>query len=127
MRKQILLVLALLWTFAILFLCLRSSNKLPHLEFPFLDKIIHFCFHFVFVVLWFFYISCRYVHSKFANVLLGCMLSSFFFGLAIEILQQYFTTTRSADVYDIFSNILGGLFAIVSLVCFKLFFVRNSF
>lgn len=41
---------------------------------------------------------------------------SFFFGIFVELLQQYFTTTRAAEILDIVANLLGALLAIGAVV-----------
>lgn len=41
---------------------------------------------------------------------------SFFFGIFVELLQQYLTTTRSGDVFDIVANLLGALLVVVSVI-----------
>ena len=41
---------------------------------------------------------------------------SFFFGIAIELMQRYFTTTRTADVFDVIANLSGASLAVIAIV-----------
>jgi VanZ family protein len=41
---------------------------------------------------------------------------SFFLGIAIELIQQFFTTTRTADVLDVLANISGATLAIIAII-----------
>ncbi len=95
-----------------LFLCLEDSNDLPKIKISNLDKFIHAGFHFVFVMIWFLYIRIL-IHSKLAIKL--AFWFSVFFGISIEFLQYYFTTTRKADVLDVFSNCMGAILAIIAI------------
>lgn len=43
------------------------------------------------------------------------LVLSIFFGIAIELMQKFFTVTRSADVLDIIANLFGASIAVVSI------------
>lgn len=43
---------------------------------------------------------------------------SVFFGITIEIVQGLFTTTRSADVFDVFANIFGATIGVLAMALF---------
>ena len=111
-HKHIWLFLAIFWTGIIFFLCLISSEDLPsiNLKIEGTDKGVHFTFHFIFTLLWmlFFYASTKNI-TKSQTV--KVILSSLLFGIVIEILQEFYTTTRSADVLDVLSNAIGALTA----------------
>ena len=51
------LSLAIAWTAIIAFLCLVSFNDLPTIKVKSADKYVHVTFHFVFVLLWGFYVT----------------------------------------------------------------------
>jgi len=110
-RKQFFLFSAIIWTGVILFLSLENSKNIPQIEIPNIDKVIHFGFHFVFTILWFLYLKKRFNSSKNLHLLIFTLIVSFVFGIAIELLQQYFTATRNADVFDILANTSGALTA----------------
>ena len=43
-------------------------------------------------------------------------ISSLFFGIAIELIQQYVTTTRNADIIDVLANSTGATFAVLLIL-----------
>ncbi len=116
-RKNLLLVLASLWTIAIAVLCLIDANELPkpELDIKSPDKYVHFTFHFVFSMLWIAYGFRQHWKNIFIKVLLG----SIAFGIIIEICQELFTTTRSADIKDVLANTAGAVAAIILLKIFR--------
>lgn len=116
MLKQILLFAALFWTGVILFFCLENAKNIPQIDIPYLDKLIHSFFHFVFTVLWFFYFKKKLNSSNNIRLLGFSFIGSFFLGIAIELMQQYFTTTRSADILDILANLSGASLAVISIL-----------
>lgn len=99
---------AIFWTITITFLSLVSLNKISTLpEIKFKDKIIHFMFYFVFVILWAKGLSLKKIN------LLWLFLIAVFYGIIIEIFQSLFTVSRQADVFDALANTIGaftGLF-----------------
>ncbi|MGV9003093.1 VanZ family protein [Flavobacterium sp.] len=111
-HKQLWRAVAVFWTSIIFFLCLISSEDLPSINIKIegSDKGVHFTFHFIFTVLWMLYIYASFQKIT-LNQTLKVILSSFLFGIVIEILQGFFTTTRSADVLDVVANTLGALSA----------------
>lgn len=98
-----------------LFLCLEDSNDLPKIKIQNLDKFVHASFHFVFVVIWFLYIriSKDSIHNKVR--IKKVFWFSVLFGISIEFLQYFFTTTRKADVFDVFANIIGAILAVLAV------------
>ena len=53
--------------------------------------------------------------------LLISFLLSFGFGISIEILQELFTATRHADVFDVLANLTGATIAILGVVLWNRF------
>jgi VanZ family protein len=43
-------------------------------------------------------------------------LLSLFFGIAIELIQEFFTTTRSAEVIDELANLSGAILAVIAII-----------
>ncbi|HAH55190.1 MAG TPA: hypothetical protein DCM02_07890 [Flavobacterium sp.] len=111
MRKEFFLFSAIIWTGVILFLSLENSKNIPQIEIPNIDKVIHFGFHFVFTILWFLYLKKRFNSSKNLQLLAFTIIFSLIFGIAIELMQQYFTISRNADVLDILANLSGSFLA----------------
>lgn len=78
---------------------------------PNLDKIVHAFFHFSFIILWFLFFKKHYKEANSNKLLIITVLLSISFGIAIEILQELFTTTRKADVFDVLANFSGAMLA----------------
>lgn len=116
MLKQLLLIAALIWTAVILFFCLENANKIPEIKIPYIDKLTHAFFHFVFTMLWFLFFKKISRSLNFSKPLAYAFLFSFVLGVSIEFMQQYWTDTRKADVYDVLANSTGAFFAIVSVL-----------
>ena len=115
MLKRIFLGGALFWTGFILYLCLIRASNLPSVTIPYIDKCVHFVFHFVFSILWFLVLDFYFKNQR-RNKLLGIVfLMSLCFGIAIELFQTFFTVTRNGDVIDVFANSAGSLLAILIL------------
>jgi VanZ family protein len=116
--KRVLLVIALIWTGIVSYFCLINSNKVPTIEVPNLDKLIHVFFHFIFTIVWFLFFQKLFKSRNKIKPIVTAFLFSFVFGILIEILQQSITTTRSADVFDVFANSFGALLAILVILIF---------
>ena len=116
MRKNIFLFAALFWTGIILFFCLENAKNIPQINILYIDKVIHAVFHFVFTTLWFLYLKKKLNSPKSFKPLAWAFVFSFFFGIAIELIQQFFTTTRTADVFDVLANISGATLAVIAMV-----------
>ena len=95
---------------------LENAKNIPAINIPYLDKVIHAVFHFVFTILWFLYLKKRFISSNNVQLLFFTIFGSFILGIAIELMQQYFTTTRNADVFDILANLFGAFLAAVSII-----------
>ncbi len=115
MRKISYLSAALFWTFSILLLCLEPASDLPKIEINHVDKLAHFSFHFIFIILWYLYFIST---SKIINYKTPLILFfvSLVFGIVIEWSQQVLTTSRKGDVLDVISNISGAFTALVILI-----------
>ncbi len=109
MRKYT--ILACVWVLLITFLSLINPNQVPNLSIniPNKDKIVHFMFYFVFVVLWF------NAFAKNYKILATIVLVAIIYGIVIEGLQGVFATFRSASFYDVLANAIGALIAMLLL------------
>ena len=116
MRKQFFLSAALFWTGVILFFCLENAQNIPQIAIPFVDKMVHVVFHFIFTILWFLYFKKKFSSPNMTRLLSIAWMSSLFFGIAIELIQQYVTTTRNADIIDVLANSIGATFAVLLLL-----------
>ncbi|HEX9980399.1 MAG TPA: VanZ family protein [Flavobacterium sp.] len=123
MGKNIYLWLALGWTAMIAILCLAGSGDVPGVKMYQADKFVHFAFYFAFTIFWFKYFMARMPQIKFSALLLRMLLFASAYGIAIEVFQMLFTTTRHADVDDVLANISG---AVVAAMVLALAFRRNA-
>lgn len=121
MPKQLLLIWAIICSGIITYFCLTDASNIPAVNFPSIDKIIHFCFHFGFTISWilFFKKELKGKDSDEYKAYLISFIFSVFFGITIEILQSALTATRTADVTDILANTLGAFVAVFSAIGFK--------
>jgi VanZ family protein len=115
--KQFYFWAALFWTGLIFFFCLIKSSDIPAVQIANLDKVVHSFFHFVFTSLWFLYFKKQLNSFNFFKPLALSFTFSVFFGIAIEIAQALFTTTRKGDWIDVVANMSGAALA----VCIILF------
>ncbi len=104
------------WTLLVFLLCLVSFNELPSVKIKAADKYVHFTFHFVFTLLWFLYLKID-AKSTFQTIS-RIVFFSVFFGVLIEVAQQFFTESRSADIFDVLANFTGALSAAILVLIF---------
>jgi len=119
--KQLLLCWAIICSGIITYFCLTDSSNIPSVNFPSIDKIVHFCFHFGFTISWILFFK-KELKGKGADDYKAYLVSfifSVFFGITIEILQGVFTTTRAADVTDILANTIGGTTGVFTAIALK--------
>ena len=114
-KKNWALSILLIYLIVLTSLSFINLGKLPTLGSSFDDKIFHFLSHALLTGLCFNYFK-RLVVSK--PILISGLLPVFY-GITIEWLQGIGTITRTSDVYDIFANILGMVFAIILIYIVK--------
>lgn len=79
-----------------------------------LDKFAHFVFYFVLTVLLMKFFKEETSQMKqFLKRAIVSICIAFGVGVLMEILQAYLTTTRSADINDVYFNMLGVISAII--------------
>ncbi|WP_342032615.1 VanZ family protein [Flavobacterium keumense] len=111
MLKNIFFWIALCWTGVVSFFCLTSSNDIPTVNIPNLDKFVHAFFYFVFTILWFLFFKKQVKKKNQFKFLVVAVCFSLLFGIGIEILQDKLTTTRSGDCFDVLANLIGTIIA----------------
>lgn len=102
---------------------MASISNLPSVEIKNADKYVHFTFHYVFIILWFLYFNYKNTGNK-NRLSILLFIASFLFGILIEFAQGAFTSTRKADIYDVFANTTGALFAVIILFIYH--FIANK-
>lgn len=97
---------ALVWAAFIFYVSTKTSDELPSIDLPFLDKIVHF-------VLFGIQGAAVFAGFRFASglrfwpsALLGCALASLY-GATDEI-HQFFTPGRASDLRDWIADTLGA-------------------
>lgn len=102
-----------MWAVLIATLSLMPSSDFPKITIPHFDKLVHFSFYFILFLFTAYgwkkqsqYAFLR--QSPLFFIWFICML----FGIAIEIGQETFTTTRHFDLEDILANGTGAFFAL---------------
>ena len=116
-----LLYVAVFYTLLVTAMCLRTATILLKIPKGF-DKLGHICFHIGMVVVWFLYLKFRKPFIKTSITLIQCVILSLFFGIAIEFCQHYFTTTRTADINDVFANIFGSVVGVVVIATVRKYY-----
>lgn len=114
--------LVTLWAIIVITLCAmpqKSFNGTPHFEG--MDKLAHTGFFFVFSTLMYFGNGYYFGHrmSKFWSIVL-VVAFSILFGLFTEGIQKYIFTHRSADLWDLFADLVGtGMGSFAFLVLYR--------
>jgi len=83
-----------------------------------LDKYVHAFFHYVFTSLWFLFLISYSQNKRIFVPLMIAFTLSVFFGIAIEVLQGLYTTTRREDILDVAANVFGATLAIFTIVVY---------
>lgn len=121
MPKQFLLIWAIICSGIIAYFCLTDSSNIPVINFPSIDKIVHFCFHFGFTISWILFFK-KELKGKTTDDYKAYFISfifSVFFGITIEIMQSVFTITRASDVTDVLANALGAIVGVFTAIALK--------
>jgi VanZ family protein len=106
------LIIAIFWTAVITWLSLVSFEKVPSvsISIPGKDKVVHFFFYFFFVFLWTKALDLRERKQQ-----LIVLVIAIIYGIIIEVFQDVFTLTRTADYLDVVANSIGAISGLVFL------------
>ena len=115
---------AIIWTVLITIASLVSFNSIPKVKIVGSDKMIHFLFYLVFVILWGLAKKQIYFNRKYDFLI---VVIAIIYGIIIEVLQSVLTSTRQADFYDVLANAIGAIFGLVILLIMKSKFFFNIF
>lgn len=93
-----------------------GNNKEPFFRIPHLDKIGHFTFYFIVVVLGYMFLwEHRAGKIRKHTAIIWISFFAIIYGMIIELIQSEFTTSRSGDLYDILANTVGAIVAALAL------------
>lgn len=111
--KKSILYFAILWTLLVTVLSLIGVGSFGSLaskiNIAYKDKIVHFVFYFVMVILWLNYFN----RTKTKNTYIKVLLTVVCYGIIMEICQGVFTTNREADIFDAIVNSIGAFFGTI--------------
>jgi VanZ family protein len=107
------LILSIAWTVVITVLSLITIGDLgSSIAISGNDKVVHFVFYFLFVIVWFYYSKSKNPLTKIGFQIVAIAI---FYGIIMEICQGIFTQNRIADVYDALANSAGAMSAFLYL------------
>ncbi len=87
-----------------------SGDDLPSFNIPHLDKLVHFTFYFIAVLLGVMFIrELTKGGLRLKKALLISLFGMIVFGIIIEVFQYAFTSSRMGDINDALANTLGAL------------------
>jgi VanZ family protein len=93
-----------------------SDTDLPDFNIPHIDKLVHFTFYFVAVILGIMTINRNVlVQWSFQKAAIFLLISMVLFGIIIEVVQYNFTVDRMGDPYDALANSLGALCGVLAM------------
>ncbi len=87
-----------------------SDTDLPVFDIPYFDKVVHFTFYFVAVILGILSMNQNgAIHWRFNKAAVFFLVTMVLFGIIIEIIQYNFTSDRMGDPFDALANSFGAL------------------
>jgi VanZ family protein len=117
--RSLYFVPAVLWFIVTIILLTLPGNDLPHsplFDFPYFDKYVHLVMFFLLTTLFCFpFSTIKAKQSYITRVFLKITLCVISYGIIIEFVQKFFTTTRSFDVIDILFDSVGSLSGLVAI------------
>lgn len=100
------------WLMFVTFSSLSSFEgaDLSYFNIPYFDKMVHFGFYFILVVLGVFALKEQFKNRlKLFKCLVSALIFAITYGIIIEVLQAMFTVSREGDVLDAIANTAGAL------------------
>lgn len=109
-KRHLFAILFIGWMVFVTFSSLYSfeGDDLPTLSIPYADKIVHFTFYFVAIILGaLYFLSLDNPWAKTFVKIIKLALLLIVFGMVIEVIQGALTVNRSGDVFDAMANSAG--------------------
>ncbi len=97
-----------------------NFNKVPFLNIPNFDKIVHYILYLLLSITFYASIYKNTTLNKKQQITITFILIVSY-GIVMEVLQYYFTSTRNAEMFDVLANTLGCISDI-----FIFFIVKKS-
>lgn len=114
LSKKKFLFIAITWTLIVTYLSLATLNTSIEsaIKIPYKDKVVHFVFYFLFVILWMLTINNkRYLNKNGFKIVVLAII----YGILMELCQAFLVSNRTADVNDVFANSTGALVGLLSI------------
>ena len=108
MLKKFALIITLIYSSALAFVCLVPLKGVIKVNITLGDKIFHAFTYMILSLLWYYSFCYSFKKSR-KRALIYAMIISIVFGIIIEILQGTVTSYRSSDVNDVLANTIGVL------------------
>jgi VanZ family protein len=111
-------ILSVLTALVILYLSLANADTFSEvnvLDLPNLDKVVHMCMYFGLMIVML-YENRLAIKTTGDSLLLAII--PLIYGILMEVLQSWLTTTRTGDVFDAVFDLIGIL---IALIMWKLF------
>ncbi|MBT8218965.1 MAG: VanZ family protein [Bacteroidia bacterium] len=102
----------IVWGIFVLVLSTMPASEVPKIDFPHLDKIVHVGLYMVLSCLICGYLFRKLEWSKLKLSIISLILAGIY-GLLMELIQFAFFKSRSFEVSDIISNIIGSFIGII--------------
>ncbi|HON18962.1 MAG TPA: VanZ family protein [Salinivirgaceae bacterium] len=108
--KLVFSAISLMWMFIVTLLSLADFSSTQVSLFPNTDKVIHFLMYAMMTI---FFLSRLQLENGLTEglVLTIAISSAIIFGGTIELLQEFYSLTRTASIGDFFANALGSVVA----------------
>ena len=117
--RSLYFVPAVLWFIVTTILLTLPGGDLPHntlFDLPYFDKYVHLVMFFLLTTLFCFpFSTIKTNRSNITAVFLKITLYVILYGIIMEFVQKFFTTTRSFDVIDIFFDSVGSLSGLLAI------------
>lgn len=108
------LSIAVVYTILITIILLVPTTKIPQIRVSDIDKLAHLLIHGILAFIWLWYrFSSDKCHISVKNVFVVLLLC-FSYGVVIEAAQDWFTLSRSFDLFDILANSFGSMLGLLS-------------
>jgi VanZ family protein len=112
-------IFSILVALGVMYLSLTSSQtfeKVPLINIPYFDKIVHFGMYFVLTSVIIYENSKTLIKTGRVFII---ALIPFVYGVLIEILQSALTVTRTGSLYDALADCAGILISVLIWLCIK--------
>jgi len=107
--RNLLLLVAIVYTIALVTASLINLSGVPSLGSSFDDKIYHFLAYVALAFLWITYFKPRKKKKSLVIIFLVIIM----FGVVLELVQHQLNPNRTYDTYDLMANCLGVIFGAI--------------